>query len=95
MHLLRLYSLSLEKSEFLDDDSDKSCFVCLRCLLFLSHPLLLDLLYLLSSDKSDLLDDETGNYGSDSGPLVCALFPFVFTIPLVVSVAWSMELLFQ
>ena len=47
-------------------------------LLFLSHPLLLDFLYFLSSDKSDSLDDESAMMGLTPGPLIRALFPFVF-----------------
>ena len=70
MALLFIVSLTsivnfLEESEFLYDESDKSCFVYFQCFFFLLCPLLLDFLYLLSSNESDSLDDESDYDGSD------------------------------
>ena len=59
-------------------ESEKSCFVCLCRLLFLSRPLLLDFLYLLSLDESYLLDDESDNDGSDFGSSGTCACPFRF-----------------
>ena len=51
--LLRLYSLSSEKSELLNDKSDKSSLFCFQLYFFLLRFLLLDFLFFLSSSKSD------------------------------------------
>ena len=67
VRLLHIWSLSLDKSESLDNESDNSCFVIFQCFFFLSRPLFLDFLYLMSLDGSDFLDDESDNDGSDSG----------------------------
>ena len=61
----------------LDDESDKSCFICFGHY-FLSRLLILDFLYLMSSDKSDSLDDESDNDGSDSGSSSRCYFPLNF-----------------
>ena len=56
----------MDKSELLEDYSDKACFVHFQRFFFLSFRLILDFLSLISWGKSDYLDDEFGNVGSDS-----------------------------
>ena len=71
-----------EELDSLDDESDKSCFVHLRCLFFLSRPLLLDFLYFMSLEKLYFLDDESDDDGSDSGSSGVCDFPLHFEIPV-------------
>ena len=52
--------------------------MCFRNFFFLSHPLILDLLYFLSSDKLESLDDESDNDGSYSGSSRTCAFPLRF-----------------
>ena len=66
------------KSDSLDDESDKSCFVHFQRFLFLLLPLNLDFLYLLSSNESDLLDNEYDNDGYGSGSSGTCFFKLNF-----------------
>ena len=56
-----------DESEFLDGESDESCFLSFLRLFFLSRLFLFDLLELMSFGELDLLDDESDDDGFGSG----------------------------